>query len=99
MDFHVSEYGGIRRAEIQRIEAKCAQREADIANQRIDTEQDGFLARTTSNTTIDSICTQDYEDFSAIPEIKLGERKEADIIEEEKELGLTPEDYADFRNC
>ena len=30
---------------------------------------------------------------------KLGQKKEVDIIEQEKELGLTLEDYEEFRNC
>ena len=30
---------------------------------------------------------------------KLGQKKEADIIELEKELGLTYEDYQEFKNC
>ena len=30
---------------------------------------------------------------------KLGQKKEVDIIEQEKELGLTLEDYEEFLNC
>ena len=38
MSFHMTEHEGIRRAEIERIEAKCAQQEEDMGNERIDTE-------------------------------------------------------------
>ena len=38
ISLNMTEYGGIKRSEIERIEAKCAKQGTDMMDERIDTE-------------------------------------------------------------